>query len=105
MAVSGKIEFLVQVLQTGMWKTKGKSHNMSQALKAADKLYDSRKYAQVKVDQHFTDNKGRTVVTTIFDKKVAKQKNTALTLLLIAIMLGFAMYFITGAVVKKYFMT
>jgi len=44
------------------WRAEGASRNMQTALSAAEKLFASKKYEQVKVDKSYTESRtGRTV--------------------------------------------
>lgn len=99
---SGKMLFIISYRQGGIWMEKGKADSMSKALKVANKLYESKKYPAVKVDQHFTDSNNRTVVTTIYDKKIERQRNPVAVLLVVSILMGVIMYFITGTVLQHF---
>lgn len=102
MAAGTKIVYLVHTCQGRSWREEGQTPQMDAALTAAEKLFSTKKYTAVKVEKYFYDEKNnRSVVTTILEKQEAKKRPVVLLLLIMSVVLGIAMYFATGAVMRS----
>lgn len=84
------------------WRDQGTSRNMQTALSAAEKLFASNKFEQVKVDKAFKEaGTQRQVRTTIFSKTRAERKGVPGWLwILIALAAGLVSFIITLAVLE-----
>ena len=69
------ITYTVLALDQGDWQSKASSPDMFAAMKAAEQLFASRRFEQVKVDKQFYDSTNqRLVTTTILAKSTAKRR-------------------------------
>ena len=97
--------FVVSTLRGATWKSGAASGTLDEALAQARNLVTTRRFAGVRVEQHFTDPlHKRTVTTRVFEEfcAPAARKEVSVWLLLgLAVGLGVAAFCITWLYLNK----
>ena len=98
------IIYSVQTMDTTGWNTHGTVHDMHKAMSSAEKLFESGKYKEVKVEKAFFDPKNkRQVTTTILERKKGNTKSfLTLYLLIFAILIGVLSFTLTYLLAGSY---
>ena len=102
-----RLTYQVSVRRRDKWSVACTSDGLDKALTAAKGALGTGKFQRVKVEQSFTDpSSNRTVATVIFEEARPAAPGSpglsALTLLLISVVLGIGMFFATRFLIHAY---
>lgn len=94
------ISYTVLALEQTGWQSRGRTQDMFAAMAAAEQLFATKKFEQVKVDKEFLDRTNRRLVTTTILSKgnPARRPLPILVWLLVALIGGVASFAITYAI-------
>lgn len=104
MAGQRDIIYSVLAMDATGWNTHGTVHDMHNAMASAEKLFESGKFNEVKVEKAFFDpaNK-RQVTTTILERKKDNKKSyLTFYLLLFAVLIGILSFILTYILAGSY---
>lgn len=98
------IIYSVQAMGSTGWNTHETVHDMHKAMSSAEKLFESDKYTEVKVEKAFFDPKNkRQVTTTILERKKGNKKSfLTFYLLIFAVMIGVLSFVLTYLLAGSY---
>lgn len=94
MPAARSITYTVFTFSNGAWKAEGQTQELDRALQAAERLFGTKRFQKVKVDQSYVDEKNRrNIVTTVFDRRLPTAERSILLPLGLAVALAIATYF------------
>lgn len=104
-AARRQLVFVVSTLRGTAWKSGSASGTLDEALTQARNLVTTRRFAGVRVEQHFTDPlHKRTVTTRVFEElcsPAARKEVSVWALLALAVGLGVAAFCVTWLYLNK----
>lgn len=104
MAGQRDIIYSVLAMDATGWNTHGTVHDMHNAMSSAEKLFESGRYNEVKVEKAFFDPTNKRQVTTTILERKRENKKSYLTyyLLVLAVLIGILSFAITYFLAGSY---
>lgn len=104
MAGQRDIIYSVLAMDATGWNSHGTVHDMHNAMSSAEKLFESGRYSEVKVEKAFFDPANKRQVTTTILERKRENKKSYLTfyLLAFAVLVGILSFAITYILAGSY---